>query len=83
MYVDYAIPLESISPKTYITPYVGTHILGSLKGSDKKLYVKAGLELEKIIKFTTITLGWDSNNILAKQDKMGSAFLAFKVAFDE
>ncbi|AYE36461.1 hypothetical protein DB313_03145 [Borrelia turcica IST7] len=83
LYVDYAIPVESISSKTYITPYVGTHILGSFKGSDKKLYLKAGLELEKIIKFTTITLGWDSNNILAKKDKIGSAFLAFKVAFDE
>ncbi|WKT13840.1 integrin-binding adhesin P66 family protein [Borrelia sp. BU AG58] len=83
LYVDYAIPLASISPKTYITPYVGTHILGSFKGSDKKLYLKAGLDLEKIVKFTTITLGWDSNDILAKKDKMGSVFLAFKVAFEE
>ncbi|QMU99366.1 hypothetical protein F0310_02975 [Borrelia sp. A-FGy1] len=83
LYVDYAIPVESISSKTYITPYVGTHILGSFKDSDKKLYLKAGIELEKIIKFTTITFGWDSNNLLAKKDKMGSAFLAFKVAFDE
>ncbi|WP_409977322.1 integrin-binding adhesin P66 family protein [Borrelia sp. RT1S] len=83
LYVDYAIPLESISPKAYITPYVGTHVLGSFKGSDKKLYLKAGLDLEKLIKFTTITLGWDSNDILAKKDRAGSVFLSFKVAFDE
>ncbi|AWG42965.1 hypothetical protein CR532_03145 [Candidatus Borreliella tachyglossi] len=81
LYLDYAVPVESISPKAYITPYVGTHVLSSLKG-DSNIYLKAGLELDNLIKATTVSLGWDSNDILAKKDKMGSVFLKFKIAFN-
>ncbi|AHH08576.1 integrin-binding adhesin P66 family protein [Borrelia anserina] len=83
LYIDYAIPIESISPNTYITPYAGAHLLGSLTSSDKKVYLKAGLELDKLIKLTTISLGWDSNNLLAYQDQKGSVFLQIQISFDE
>ncbi|UPA16453.1 integrin-binding adhesin P66 family protein [Borrelia coriaceae] len=83
LYIDYAIPLESISEDTHIIPYVGTHILGSLKGSDKSVYIKTGLELDNLIKLTKISLGWDSNNILANKDKTGSVFLQFQINLEE
>ncbi|WP_421622628.1 integrin-binding adhesin P66 family protein [Borrelia sp. MN22-0132] len=83
LYINYAIPVESISPTTHIIPYVGTYILGSLKGSDKSIYLKAGIELDNLIKLTKISLGWDSNNLFATKDQMGSVFLQFAVNFNE
>ncbi|WP_149028992.1 integrin-binding adhesin P66 family protein [Borrelia hermsii] len=83
LYIDYAIPVESGSQNAHIIPYVGTHFLGSLKGSDKSLYLKAGLELDKFIKLTTISLGWDSNDLFARKDQKGSVFLQLKVNFNE
>ncbi|UPA09299.1 integrin-binding adhesin P66 family protein [Borrelia nietonii YOR] len=83
LYIDYAIPVESVSQNTYIIPYVGTHFLGSLKGSDKSLYLKAGLELDKFIKLTSISLGWDSNDLFAKKDQKGSVFLQLKINLNE
>ncbi|WP_024653437.1 integrin-binding adhesin P66 family protein [Borrelia persica] len=80
LYIDYAIPLESISSKTYITPYMGTHILQSLYEPNHNLYLKAGIEFENLIKLTKITIGWDSNNILSSQDQKGSVFITVKIA---
>ncbi|QFP41759.1 hypothetical protein F9Y90_01260 [Borrelia miyamotoi] len=83
LYIDYAIPVESISKNAYITPYVGTHFLGSTENSTRSIYVKTGLELNNLIKLTTISLGWDSNNLLLQKDQKGSVFLQFKIAFSE
>ncbi|BCR22017.1 integrin-binding adhesin P66 family protein [Borrelia sp. HM] len=83
LYLDYAIPLESISNNTYITPYLGAHFLGSPNDLTKSMYVKTGLELNNLIKMTKISLGWDSNNLFSKTDQKGSVFLQLKVSFNE
>ncbi|ACH93541.1 integrin-binding adhesin P66 family protein [Borrelia duttonii] len=80
LYLDYAIPLKSMSPNTYIIPYVGAHMLGTLNFPKNTLYLKAGLELENLIKLTNIVIGWDSNNILASKDQNGSVFILFKIS---
>ena len=83
LYLDYAIPLESISQNTYITPYLGTYFLGSPDDLTKSIYIKTGVELDNLIKMTKISLGWDSNNLFSKTDQKGSVFLQLKVSFDE
>ncbi|WPM05730.1 integrin-binding adhesin P66 family protein [Borreliella sinica] len=90
LYLDYAIPIESISAEAYVVPYVGAYLLGpsnKISSDATKIYLKTGLSLEQLIRFTTISLGWDSNNILelanrnANNAAIGSAFLQFKVAY--
>ncbi|WNY63047.1 integrin-binding adhesin P66 [Borreliella carolinensis] len=90
LYLDYAIPITSISTEAYVVPYIGAYILGpsnKLSSDATKIYLKTGLSLEKLIRFTTISLGWDSNNIIALANKntnnaaIGSAFLQFKIAY--
>ncbi|AEL18771.1 p66 protein [Borreliella bissettiae DN127] len=90
LYLDYAIPITSISTEAYVVPYIGAYILGpsnKLSSDATKIYLKTGLSLEKLIRFTTISLGWDSNNIIELANKntnnaaIGSAFLQFKIAY--
>ncbi|MCD2402499.1 integrin-binding adhesin P66 [Borreliella burgdorferi] len=90
LYLDYAIPIASISTEAYVVPYIGAYILGpsnKLSSDATKIYLKTGLSLEKLIRFTTISLGWDSNNIIELANKntnnaaIGSAFLQFKIAY--
>ncbi|WNY66941.1 integrin-binding adhesin P66 family protein [Borreliella lusitaniae] len=96
LYLDYAIPIESISTEAYVVPYIGAYLLGPSNttlidnakiSDDVKAYFKTGISLEKLIRFTTISLGWDSNNIMKLADKntnndaIGSAFLQFKIAY--
>lgn len=90
LYLDYAIPIESISTEAYVVPYIGAYLLGpsnKISSDATKIYLKTGLSLEKLIRFTTISLGWDSNNIIELANKntnnaaIGSAFLQFKIAY--
>lgn len=90
LYLDYAIPIESISTEAYVVPYIGAYLLGpsnKISSDATKIYLKTGLSLEKLIRFTTISLGWDSNNIIELANKntnnaaLGSAFLQFKIAY--
>ncbi|WKC76307.1 integrin-binding adhesin P66 family protein [Borreliella valaisiana] len=90
LYLDYAIPIESISTEAYVVPYIGAYLLGpsnKISSNATKIYLKTGLSLEKLIRFTTISIGWDSNNIIelannnANNAAIGSAFLQFKVAY--
>nr|AHI48929.1 outer membrane protein [Borreliella garinii] len=90
LYIDYAIPIESISTEAYVVPYIGAYLLGpsnKISSDATKIYLKTGLSLEKLIRFTTISLGWDSNNIIELANKntnnaaIGSAFLQFKIAY--
>ncbi len=90
LYLDYAIPIESISTEAYVVPYIGAYLLGpfnKISSNATKIYLKTGLSLEKLIRFTTISLGWDSNNIIELANKntnnaaIGSAFLQFKIAY--
>ncbi|AJA90400.1 membrane protein [Borreliella chilensis] len=90
LYFDYAIPIASISTEAYVVPYIGAYLLGpsnKISSDATKIYLKTGLSLEKLIRFTTISLGWDSNNIIELANKntnnaaIGSAFLQFKIAY--
>ncbi|QFI14707.1 integrin-binding adhesin P66 family protein [Borrelia sp. CA_690] len=90
LYLDYAIPITSISTEAYVVPYIGAYLLGptnKISSNATKIYLKTGLSLEKLIRFTTISLGWDSNNIIELANKnpnnaaIGSAFLQFKIAY--
>ncbi|SCW27516.1 attachment protein P66 [Borreliella japonica] len=90
LYLDYAIPIASVSTEAYVVPYIGAYLLGpsnKISSDATKIYLKTGLSLEKLIRFTTISLGWDSNNIIELANKnannaaIGSAFLQFKVAY--
>ncbi len=49
LYLDYAIPIESISTEAYVVPYIGAYLLGpsnKISSDATKIYLKQDLALK-------------------------------------